>query len=457
MINNLKPNNLPNQLVSVYDYTEYNYNELLCKFFKTINLCVDECNRVTDFTNESHDYMLKYTEETRNLLIEYSEETRSYVDTVNQLTKDFMNWCKEEGIPNETQNVINEMYENGVLEELLNTKTLEKIKTELNEKITTNSNILERTKKVKYGVGCSFYWSESQDTNKTAIWRETLETRKKEIDNVVSMGVKEYPLTLNIGYYEKDGTYFITDDLSILKQAIEYGKINGLYPVSIKFHKQGFKHSHILNNVEEYKRQWKEIILNTVSDLICDTIKYVSIQNEDINIYGNTDFDIFLVDIMQTLRREFNVKVGITCIGGAEFSNVTETIKKNVDYVGLNIYVGCGNKKENTTMEDMYNSFYNDSQIIYLDKYLKEYKNIEFIISESGISDYWEALYSPSNYKWDNIDVNRSNGETNYLYFNMLFKCLNDYNITHLWTWFYPFSYEKTIKLFQDYLNYGGK
>ena len=79
----------------IYDMEDYTINDLLCSFFKKINECID-------LSNESFNYL---------------------------------EWLKNEGLENETSEILNNWLEDGTLEELININKFNELSTELTNKI----------------------------------------------------------------------------------------------------------------------------------------------------------------------------------------------------------------------------------------------------------------------------------------------------------------------------------
>lgn len=99
MLNKLGNMSTTNKINSVYNYDEYSIQELLSKFYVTINESVDVSNNAINMSLETKEQLTKFLLET------YPE---------------FAIWLKNEGIPIETQRVINDMYLDGRLATLLN-------------------------------------------------------------------------------------------------------------------------------------------------------------------------------------------------------------------------------------------------------------------------------------------------------------------------------------------------
>lgn len=102
MINNLINSSINLMGGSVYQYNEYTLQELLSRFFESINNCIDETNKAITI----------------------------------------MEWVKKEGLPIEVQTYLNNMLVNGSLEDLIN-KT---IFATLNTKVELNSNEISNLK-----------------------------------------------------------------------------------------------------------------------------------------------------------------------------------------------------------------------------------------------------------------------------------------------------------------------
>lgn len=101
----------------VYPFSQNSLQQLLSAFYKKITECIDNGN------------------EAMNMSIETKEEMRVFLEeTYPSLVK----WLKEEGVPQETQRVINDMYLDGRLGELINDTLLK----EINDKVDDVENKL---------------------------------------------------------------------------------------------------------------------------------------------------------------------------------------------------------------------------------------------------------------------------------------------------------------------------
>ena len=84
----------------VYEFSDMTNEELRCKFFQKLQECIDLCNN----------------------------------------SSDILNWIKNEGLPKEVNDILTQWYKDGTLEQLINIDKFNNLKTELTEKIDSNTN-----------------------------------------------------------------------------------------------------------------------------------------------------------------------------------------------------------------------------------------------------------------------------------------------------------------------------
>ena len=89
---------------SIYDFNDFTLNELICKLAQKMDEVITQ-------SNESFN---------------------------------FIEWLKNQGVPDEVQGILNTMLEDGTLEELINEKLFKEINSQLNN-IATQKNVLNDT------------------------------------------------------------------------------------------------------------------------------------------------------------------------------------------------------------------------------------------------------------------------------------------------------------------------
>ena len=92
------------------------------------------------FLNRVYD-LEEYTQlEINSKLIQKMDEV---IENCNNAFE-FVEWLKEQGIPNEVQNIIDTMLEDGTLENLSNKKEIDNLRNEINSNITELSKSIDR-------------------------------------------------------------------------------------------------------------------------------------------------------------------------------------------------------------------------------------------------------------------------------------------------------------------------
>src|SRR5579875_1564891 len=250
---------------------------------------------------------------------------------------------------------------------------------------------------------------------------------KHHVDGVV------YPI--HIGFNSTNNSFYIAENLDNLAKAISVIQSKGMTVNAIKMH-NNFTQAHInAAGDSNYQSAWKGFITQIATKFQPYGIPILTIMNEFGNIYGDPSHFQFVNDCLN-LAKSYGYKTGITTMGDEESMNLDPSILNNVDYVLMNVYPYVTNKKSNATVTDSVLGWRVQATNFVIRYMQSLYPNVKFVISESGMQDYYVALTRPSNYTWNASDMVTTNGVAQSLYMAGLLDYFKRDFIEQVWWWY---------------------
>ena len=371
-----------------------------------------------------------------------------YIDSnlADKLKKDYENLKKvilDENIQAELSNSINEI-----------DTSINKINNDINEinsQMITKANESEVNKRLsfrnfkpKFGYNC--YWGEIWGTDGT----HTQKTRNEitnDLNHCNELGLDEITVDIHVGYNSNTSSLYIATNIEDVLWAIDECSNLHVKIKNAKIH-VGISEDYLKNTItltvllSKYK--------NIVSE-ICNKIKNTTIENITLlNECSFIDTDpAYTTDVLELLNigKNNGFNVGITC-GGIEHNyRLPDTIIGLSDLLCVNCYPTISFKKDKTTYEDSINAWKQHEVNLWIKTRKEQYPNKKIIISETGVTNCWEALLSPAS---NVIDGTISNKATE-IYLKGLFEVLNKDNLDSVWWWFGIFTEGTNIQKMFDY------
>ena len=245
---------------------------------------------------------------------------------------------------------------------------------------------------------------------------------KEIIDINIYNGYEKFTIDIHLLY--NNGFYCI-QDLNNILEAFTYAKNRGYLITAIKFHYNGTLNANI---IQEYEDFICEIVIPKLSSLNFDK---VVIFNERYSILSATDSNL-TQNIKNVINRIklLGFEVGIS-YAGPEQANMSiqnyPDVVELLDFVGINFYPSCGAYGNETTVDDVSNSFNNCN--------LSLFQNKKIILTESGIRPYPIYFSAPAYWGYDG-DLPDYNVTTTFL--EGLYNSKWNNIATEYWTWFTP-------------------
>ena len=393
--------------ISVYDFDVYTSMELYYKIANKLNEVIKELMR---FEGLVSDEVIKQNEKLIYLLGE-----GLYIEVVKK---------------------INQMVQDGTFDSIINhnlfnslNKKIDDYKEELIEQIKENEKKTnERIFKPKFGI--SAYWGEVSNTTGGS-YTSTLENMKNDIEIWKAHGVDEVVIPLHIGFNELTNDIFLGENLELIKQGCQEIINNGLKIACIKVHVMRLtsKNAESMGDISFNNKYTKIIksICETFNDL---SVEYIYPFNEVSWIYNNENKKEFTLNVIN-LCRNYGYKVSISTAGAEESFIMSSDIHHSLDAISVNYYQHISAKNSIKNI-DGFNSWKGSSLLHFAHYFKNKYRNKEFIVSETGVNDYKEALISPET----SFGTERNNGVYQDIYLNGVFNCLNNSSVDRVWWWF---------------------
>lgn len=393
--------------ISVYDFNIYSSMELYYTIANKLNELIKECYR----------YEVAVSEE----IIKQNE---------------CLQYLLNEGLINEVVNKINQMIADGTMDTIINhnvfnslNEKIDNYKEELSLQIKENEKKLnERIFKPKFGV--SAYWGEVSNTI-GGCYTSSLDNMKNDIEIWKAHGVDEVVIPLHIGYNTTINDIFLAEDLDIIKQGCQEILNNGLKIACIKVHVMHLTSSNASSIGEStFINKYTNIIKNICESFVDFNIEYLYPFNEVSWIYNNDSRKNFTLNVI-SICRNYGYKVSISTAGAEENFNMSSDIHNSLDAISVNYYQDISSK-DIIRNSDSYNSWKGSSLLNFAHYFKNKYPNKEFIVSETGVNDYKDALKNPES----SFGVTRNNGFYQDIYLNGVFNYLNNTSVDRVWWWF---------------------
>lgn len=236
------------------------------------------------------------------------------------------------------------------------------------------------------------------------------------------------------------------DNVKILKRL---GDEIGVPLVGIKFHNNWIRDTGKPLTFSKWIEQYTSEAYKFANEF--KSIKYFSILNESKTIINTTANKSKIKTLLDQLKK----KGFITGFSGV---NDFDTDYDNyINGIFIHTYPTISNKGQFTTYQDGIIGWESYGILETLRKMRKKYPDKTFMISETGVQNYWEALSLPE----QNFNVNNTvveDGSPSSIYFHGMFETLKseEYNfLDSVWLFYTNPIREKTQKTIYKYTNGG--
>ena len=399
---------------SVYNFNDYTLNELICKLAQKMDEVITQ-------SNESFNYL---------------------------------EWLKEQGISSELQSILNTMLEDGSLKNLINQNLFNELNNainEINSQMDTKANESEVNKRLsfrnfkpKFGYNC--YWGEIWGTDGT----HTQKTRNEisnDLNHCNELGLDEITVDIHVGYNSNTSSLYIATNMTDVLWAIDECSNLHVKIKNAKIH-VGIDEDYLKNTITltVFLPLYKAIVTDICTQLKNTTIENVTVLNECAFI--DTD-PTYTTDVLELLNIAKNngFKVGITCAGVEHNYKLPGVILGLSDLLCVNCYPTISFKKDKTTYEDSINAWKQHEVNLWIKTRKEQYPNKKIIISETGVTNCWEALLSPAS----NVSNSTVSNKATEIYLKGLFEALNKDDLDSVWWWFGIFTEGTNIQKMFDY------
>ena len=399
---------------SVYNFNDYTLNELICKLAQKMDEVITQ-------SNESFNYL---------------------------------EWLKEQGISSELQSILNTMLEDGTLKNLINQNLFNELNNAINEvntQLDTKANESEVNKRLsfrnfkpKFGYNC--YWGEIWGTDGT----HTQKTRNEisnDLNHCNELGLDEITVDIHVGYNSNTSSLYIATNIADVLWAIDECSNLHVKIKNVKIH-VGIDEDYLKNTITlpVFLPLYKAIVTDICTQLKNTTIENVTVLNECAFI--DTD-PTYTTDVLELLNIAKNngFKVGITCAGVEHNYKLPGVILGLSDLLCVNCYPTISFKKDKTTYEDSINAWKQHEVNLWIKTRKEQYPGKKIIISETGITNCWEALLSPAS----NVANSTVSNKATEIYLKGLFEVLNKDDLDSVWWWFGIFTEGTNIQKMFDY------
>ena len=321
----------------------------------------------------------------------------------------------------------------------------------INEQMDTKANESEVNKRLrfrnfkpKFGYNC--YWGEIWGTDGT----HTQKTRNEisnDLNHCNELGLDEITVDIHVGYNSNTSSLYVATNMNDVLWAIERCSNLKVKIKNAKIH-VGISEDYLRNTITlpVFLTLYKAIVSEICVQLKNTTIENVTVLNECAFI--DTD-PTYTTDVLELLNigKNNGFKVGITCAGVEHNYKLPGVILGLSDLICVNCYPTISFKKDKTTYEDSINAWKQHEINLWIKTRKEQYPDKKIIISETGVTNCWEALLSPAS---NVIDSTISNKATE-IYLKGLFEVLNKDDLTGVWWWFGIFTEETNIQKMFDY------
>ena len=405
-------------VTQVYDFDSLTTDELMCKFAQKINIIIEHFNYLDDRCYNS--------------------------DKALELKLDYL---LNQGLEEQVARRLLELINNGTLGKLINETLLK----DINEKLKTkadqnevNKRLKFRNFKPKFGYNC--YWGEIWGTDGT----HTQKTRNEisnDLNHCDELGLDEITVDIHVGYNSNTSSLYIATNMTDVLWAIESCNNLNVKIKNAKIH-VGIDEDYLKNTITlpVFLTLYKAIVSEICVQLKNTTIENVTVLNECAFI--DTD-PTYTTDVLELLNIAKNngFKVGITCAGVEHNYRLPGVVLGLSDLLCVNCYPTISFKKDKTTYEDSINAWKQHEVNLWIKTRKEQYPNKKIIISETGITNCWEALISPAS----NVANSTVSNKATEIYLKGLFEVLNKDDLSSVWWWFGIFTEGTNIQKMFDY------
>ena len=312
------------------------------------------------------------------------------------------------------------------------------------EQSEVNKRLSFRNFEPIFGYNC--YWGEIWGTDGTHTQKNRIEIGN-DIKQCEELGIDEITVDIHIGYNSNTSALYIATNMDDVLWAITTFSDLNVKIKNAKIH-VGILEDYLKNTITlpVFLSKYKNIVSEICDKLKNTTIENITVLNECSFIDTDTTYTTDVIELLNIAKNK-GYKVGITCAGIEHNFNLPTTVIELSDLLCVNCYPTISFKKEKTTYEDSINAWKQHEVNMWIETRKKQYPNKKIIISETGVTNCWEALLSPAS---NVIDGTISNKATE-VYLKGLFEVLNKEDLDCVWWWFGIFTEGTNIQKMFDY------
>lgn len=312
------------------------------------------------------------------------------------------------------------------------------------EQSEVNKRLRFRNFKPKFGYNC--YWGEIWGTDGTHTQKNRIEI-DNDIKQCEELGIDEITVDIHVGYNSNTSALYIATNMDDVLWAIEKCASLNVKIKNAKIH-VGILEDYLKNTITlpVFLRLYKSIVSDICVQLKNTTIENITVLNECAFIDTEPTYTTDVLELLNIAKNN-GFKVGITCAGVEHNYRLPDAILGLSDLLCVNCYPTISFKKDKTTYEDSINAWKQHEINLWIKTRKEQYPDKKIIISETGVTNCWEALLSPAS---NVIDSTISNKATE-IYLKGLFEVLNKDDLTGVWWWFGIFTEGTNIQKMFDY------
>lgn len=312
------------------------------------------------------------------------------------------------------------------------------------EQSEVNKRLSFRNFEPIFGYNC--YWGEIWGTDGTHTQKNRIEIGN-DIKQCEELGIDEITVDIHIGYNSNTSALYIATNMDDVLWAITTFSDLNVKIKNAKIH-VGILEDYLKNTITlpVFLSKYKNIVSEICDKLKNTTIENITVLNECSFIDTDTTYTTDVIELLNIAKNK-GYKVGITCAGIEHNFNLPTTVIELSDLLCVNCYPTISFKKEKTTYEDSINAWKQHEVNMWIETRKKQYPNKKIIISETGVTNCWEALLSPAS---NVIDGTLSNKATE-VYLKGVFEVLNKGDLDCVWWWFGIFTEGTNIQKMFDY------
>lgn len=359
--------------------------QLFCKLGKEINKIINSEN---------------------NLGTQMENVTNAFINLQNYVNNYFDNL----DLQDEVNKKLNEMTEDGTLEEII------------------SKFIKPYIRKFKPELHYSVNWAGLSN----GVPYTAPDTSRETTLNLMKInGMDGFILPIQTYYNNETGHFSI---LNNLEKDLEYSiksSNNGVPLHALKIHHSNYGKNEIINDTAVFVNDMKSIIDTLYTTFENLNVPYLTIMNELTSLFIDSEYSTLIITLM-TYTQSKGYKTGITSAGASYFNRIPDNVLNSSDLLMVNQYVRIGSKRENTTYQDSINAWSEDPYNSWLDFYQGKYRDKKFIISETGCMNYWDALQAPSSWIFEGEEAKNDEAQLTY-YEGMFNQCKY---VNEVWLWF---------------------